>query len=202
MTILTLVRHGETDWNRERRIQGSTDIPLNETGRDQARAVGAALRAALPADAALAVASSDLARARETAELIASALEVRPPRTYAGLRERNYGDAEGVGIEEFHARWGEWAVADVPGAEPWPDVRRRALAALGDAVGDARRHHASASPDLVVVAHGALIREVIRHATGGSFPAQGVRLANGSIHTFRWERDRLSLIDSPVLLPA
>lgn len=200
VTILTLVRHGETDWNRERRIQGSTDIPLNDLGREQARAVATALRASIEGD--VVVASSDLSRAAETARIIADGLGAAAPRTYPELRERSYGDAEGVGVEEFHARWGEWAVADVPNAEPWPVVRERALRGLERAVRDARATTAPTSVPLIVVAHGALIREVIRHATAEEFPLQGVRLANGSAHTFVMERERLRLIDSPALATA
>ena len=73
MTPLTLVRHGETDWNLDRRIQGSTDIPLNDTGREQARDAAAALRAQLDLDSTpIVVVASDLSRARETAEIIAA----------------------------------------------------------------------------------------------------------------------------------
>ena len=54
-------------------------------------------------------------RAAETARLIAAELGVAEPAAYPELRERGYGQAEGVGVEEFHARWGEWAVAEVPG---------------------------------------------------------------------------------------
>lgn len=200
MTVLILVRHGETDWNRDRRIQGSTDIPLNDTGRAQARAVGAQLRAALTEPDRTVVASSDLVRASETARLIAAELGVAAPTAYPDLRERGYGEAEGVGVEEFHARWGEWALAEVPGAEAWPVVRERALRGLRRAAREARTLHAPESVPLVVVAHGALIREVIRHATGDAFPAQGVRLANGSTHTFLLERERLSLVESSALV--
>lgn len=202
MTVLILVRHGETDWNRERRIQGSTDIPLNDTGREQARAVGARLRDTLAETAEVSIASSDLRRASETAELIAAQLGIAGPRQYAELRERNYGDAEGVGVEEFHARWGEWAVADVPNAEPWPVVRERALRGIRRAIRDARARTAPRADPLIVVAHGALIREVIRHATGDVFPHRGVRLDNGSAHTFLVERERLRLVDSPALIDA
>ncbi len=202
MTTVTLVRHGETDWNRERRIQGSTDIPLNDTGRDQARAVGSLLRDRFADAQRVVVAASDLSRAHETAAIIADALGVGPPTTYADLRERGYGEAEGTQVDDFHARWGEWSVAQVPGAEPWPDLRSRALRGLQAAARDARRATWPTAPELVVVAHGALIREVIRHATGGAFPASGVRLENGSTHTFLLERDRLSILESATLSQA
>lgn len=195
MTTLTLVRHGETDWNARRLIQGSTDIPLNDTGRDQARATAATLRARLAAEGPLVVASSDLARAHETAQIIASDLEVPGPRTYRDLRERGYGEAEGVGVDEFRSRWGTWQHAVVPGAEAWADVRVRAIAGLRRAIRDARSDTFPVAPSLIVVSHGALIRELIRHATGGEFPAEGERLANGSAHTFLMERERLSLIE-------
>ncbi|CAN7271513.1 histidine phosphatase family protein [Microbacterium sp. LjRoot45] len=195
MTTLTLVRHGETDWNLQRRIQGSTDIPLNDTGRRQARDAAEVLRARLAGDGPLVVAASDLSRARETAGIIAAALGAAEPRTYPELRERNYGDAEGVDIAEFRERWGDWDHAVVPRAEAWADVRVRALSGLRAAIRDARRTSFPIAPSLVVVSHGALIREVIRHASGGDFPLAGERLANGSAHTFLMERDRLSLLD-------
>lgn len=193
MTALTLIRHGETDWNRARRIQGSTDIPLNDTGREQARAAAAALRergGGLPVN----VVSSDLSRARETAEIIAAELGAAAPRVYPGLRERSYGEAEGVDATEFLQRWGDWHSAEVPGAEPWPHLRRRALSALSRAVRDHRAQTAPGAASLVVVTHGALIREVIRHASGGELPPAGERLANGSAHELLFERDRLRLV--------
>jgi broad specificity phosphatase PhoE len=193
VTALTLIRHGETDWNRARRIQGSTDIPLNDTGRDQARAAAAALRARAT-DVPVTVVSSDLSRARETAEIIAAELGVAGPRLYPGLRERSYGEAEGVDADEYLRRWGDWHTAEIPGAEPWPELRRRALEALGRAVRDHRDQTAPGAASLVVVTHGALIREVIRHASGGELPPAGERLANGSAHDLLFERDRLRLV--------
>lgn len=199
MTTLTLVRHGETDWNLRRLIQGSTDIPLNDTGRRQAQEAGALLRTRLGPrsddGSPVVVVSSDLSRARETAQIIAAELEADAPRSYPQLRERNYGDAEGVDIAAFRERWGDWDHAVVPNAEAWADVRVRALSGLRAAIRDARRTTFPVAPSVVVVSHGALIREVIRHATGGEFPSPGERLANGSAHTFLMERDRLSLLD-------
>ncbi|KRA23550.1 fructose-2,6-bisphosphatase [Microbacterium sp. Root61] len=194
MTLLTLVRHGETDWNRERRIQGSTDIPLNDTGRGQARDAAAALRDSLDPRMPVVVVSSDLSRARETAEIIAHELGADAPTPYPDLRERSYGEAEGVSAEDFLARWGDWSTADIPGAEPWPDLRHRALRGLRHAVRDARRETAPRAVSLVVVAHGALIREVIRHASGGEFPHPGDRLANGSAYPILFERERLRMV--------
>ncbi|MGW9586520.1 histidine phosphatase family protein [Microbacterium sp. NPDC055455] len=194
MTALILIRHGETDWNRDRRIQGSTDIPLNDNGRAQARATAAALRERLSGADQPTIVSSDLARARETAEIIAGELDLAAPRTYRGLRERAYGEAEGLGVDEFRTRWGDWYTAEVPGAEPWPDLRERGIAALGRAVRDHRRATAPVAASLIVVSHGALIREIIRHATAGELPPEGERLLNGSAHDFVYERDHLRLI--------
>ena len=194
MTALILIRHGETDWNRDRRIQGATDIPLNDTGRAQARATAALLRDRLDASVAATIVSSDLARARETAEIIAGELGLAAPRAYRGLRERAYGEAEGVGLDEFRERWGDSYTAEVPGAEPWADLRTRGIAALGRAVRDHRRATAPAASSLIVVSHGALIREMIRHATAEELPPAGERLLNGSAHDFVYERDHLRLV--------
>lgn len=200
MTLLTLVRHGETDWNRDGRIQGLTDIPLNDAGRQQARDAGAALRASLDAHLPVVVACSDLSRARETAELIAIELGAAAPKQYAGLRERAYGEAEGMPVEEFAARWGDWRTAEVPGAETWAQVRERALRALRHVVRDARHETAPGAASLIVVTHGAFIREVLRYATGGEYPPPGVRLANGSTYPILVERDRVSLVQEAAAL--
>lgn len=201
MTILTLVRHGETDWNAQRRIQGSTDIPLNDTGRAQARAAAEVLRTRLDLTAPVEIASSDLSRANETARIIAAELGLGDVAVHPDLRERAYGDAEGVTDTEFFDRWGPWRTAEVPGAEAWSDVRTRALVGLRAAIRTARLATAPEAPTLVIVSHGALIREVIRHATGGAFPLDTEKLANGSAHTFRYERDRLQLLEYTAATP-
>lgn len=197
MTTLILVRHGETDWNRDRRIQGSTDIPLNDTGRAQAGDAATALRDTL--ELPTFVVSSDLSRARETAEIIAAELDLPTPRQYPQLRERSYGIAEGMRIEEYFERWGDWQGADVPEAESPEELRERAVAGLSVVVNDVRRTTAPAAASVIVVTHGALIREVIRHASGGTLPLDGERLPNASAHTVLFERERLRLLSySPI----
>ena len=197
MTTLILVRHGETDWNRDRRIQGSTDIPLNDTGREQARDAAAGLRETLELPTFMA--ASDLSRARETAEILAGELDLAAPLLYPELRERGYGIAEGMRIEDYFERWGDWQGADVPEAETPEALRARAVAGLTKVVHDVRRSTAPSAASVIVVTHGALIREVIRHASGGTLPLEGERLANASAHTVLFERERLRLLSySPI----
>lgn len=198
MPLITLVRHGETDWNLERRIQGTTDVPLNDTGRDQARDAAEALRAELPDDAPVVVVASDLARARETAEIIAETLGVAAPRLYAELRERDYGEAEGVLVADFRIRWGQGHEAVVPGAEPWPDVRARGVRGMRRIARDLQDLVAAS---VVAVSHGAMIGELIRHATDDALPLPGERILNGSRSTFELESDRLRLLSYAVAEP-
>jgi len=188
VTILTLVRHGETDWNSGGRIQGSTDIPLNDTGRAQARELAATLAAEYAGREAVIV-SSDLSRAAETADIIAAALGTTVSRRMPGLQERSYGDAEGMDAPSFYDTYGPWHAADVPGAETWPAVRERALAALAEVVSDTPE-----GVDIIAVAHGALIREVIMFATDGAFPREGERLPNCSATTFRLDGDTWEML--------
>lgn len=193
MTTLLLVRHGETDWNRARRIQGTTDVPLNDTGRAQARAAAEAVRTLLRGEQPW-IASSDLSRARETAELLAAELGATLAHTYPDLRERDYGEAEGVHFDEYVARWGEWAVADAPGAEPREELRRRAVRGLRRVVRDVRRETAPSARSVVVVSHGGVLREIIGHASGGALPPAGERIANGAVYPFLLEREHLRLL--------
>jgi probable phosphoglycerate mutase len=193
VTTLILVRHGETDWNRERRIQGATDIPLNDTGRAQARAavenITELLRGAAPI-----IVASDLSRARETAELIAAGLGTRVARLYPGLRERSYGEAEGIDSTEFLARFGAWHAVDIPGAEPAHELRRRAVRTVRAVVRDARREPERSAAPVIAVTHGGLIREVIRHASAEEFPREGERIGNGEAYPFLVERERLRMM--------
>ena len=101
-TELYLVRHGETDWNRQRRIQGLTDIPLNDAGREQARETGSVL-GRRPFDG---IFSSPLGRALETARIIAGEVGLPEPGVIDALAERNYGEAEGMGFDEIERRTG------------------------------------------------------------------------------------------------
>jgi probable phosphoglycerate mutase len=94
---LYVVRHGETDWNAERRYQGQTDIPLNDRGRAQSRRNGEALRAFLPAIESADFVASPLGRARETMEILRASLGLEPAvyRVDRRLMELSYGSWEG-----------------------------------------------------------------------------------------------------------
>src|SRR5512144_516062 len=100
VTRIVAIRHGETAWNVDTRIQGQLDIPLNDTGRWQAERLGRAV-----ADEPItAVYSSDLQRALETAQAVARACE-RDIVTDTGLRERHFGEFEGFTWKEIEERW-------------------------------------------------------------------------------------------------
>jgi len=161
MTTLLLVRHGETDWNRDGRWQGGSDTRLNDLGREQARALADELDGNIDV-----VYSSDLARARETADIVAAklGLEVRvDPR----LRERSFGSWEGLTTLEIeerftdsHRRWqaGEGAGAD--DAEPFEDFFARVTGFLADVL---RLHPRQ---EVLVISHGGSIRVIHAVAAG------------------------------------
>ena len=147
------MRHGETDWNLNRRLQGHADRPLNQTGREQARSLAAAL-AEEPLDA---VYSSDLSRAEETARIIAGArgLDVT---VLPSLRERHFGTWEGLTDEEIHERFPEEVADGVLGdGESRDELDRRILRALSRIADE----HPDAA--VLVVSHGGPLRSVLRH---------------------------------------
>ena len=183
--LLYLVRHGETDWNSQRRIQGTTDIPLNDTGRSQAARTGLLL-ARRQWDA---VVTSPLSRAFETGSIIAAELGLPAPTTDARLVERNYGEAEGLDFEEMQRLFPE--DTKVPGRERRSVVAARALEALMDIA------HAHPDESIVVVSHGGLIRSVLRKVDPDGDHGM---ITNGSVHSFRYEDGALSLIafDDPI----
>lgn len=151
-TTFALIRHGQTDWNATARIQGATDIPLNDVGRGQATdAVDPLSRYDWDF-----IVSSPLSRAAETADLIGEQLGLDTARRISGLIERNYGPAEGLraGAELEALRF----PGGFHGAEAEQDVATRGV--------DALRQLASEHPGarIIVVAHGTLIRLSLAHA--------------------------------------
>ena len=157
--IIGLIRHGETDWNATGRIQGQTDISLNEAGIRQAHALAARLkREDRVWDA---VVSSDLKRARETARILADALGIPLLPPDPRIRERSFGLAEGTTEEERLARWGaDWRSCDV-GQESDDSVRERGLAFIAD--------WQARSPEirLLVVSHGSILAVLLQALCSG-----------------------------------
>jgi 2,3-bisphosphoglycerate-dependent phosphoglycerate mutase len=159
-TTLFFVRHGQTSWNAEGRLQGHLDSTLSRTGRSQARALGRRL----VHERAHALYSSDLGRAKETAELIARATG-HAVEVDARLRERGLGVLEGLTREEARGRhpgvWEQYldGPADyvVPEGESSEGRQQRVLAACADIV---RRHMGER---VVVVTHGGVLDGVLRH---------------------------------------
>jgi broad specificity phosphatase PhoE len=163
VTDLVLLRHGRTDWNAERRIQGQSDSQLDDLGHAQARAVAPVLAALAPS----ALWSSDSDRTRATAAYVAEACGLDP--TYdARLREYSLGPREGLLHEEFAAQApddfaafarGDWDA--VPGGEKRTAVATRMTAALTEAT-------SGLPPDgvVLVVSHGAAIRTAVAALVG------------------------------------
>lgn len=180
---IALVRHGETDWNRERRIQGLTDIPLNDTGRQQAAATAEALRD----ESWDAIYASPLSRAAETASIMAAGLGLAEPVHVPELVERRHGALEGLDPEGRAAL--EASAATIEGLEPRSAVIERSSAAL---LALAERHPGGR---LLVVAHGGVIHSLILHLSDWTLPAPGYRIDNGSVHLVRVVDGALELVE-------
>ena len=180
-TRVFALRHGETDWNLEGRIQGQLDIPLNATGRWQVAQLGAAL-----ADEGISVIyASDLLRARQTATAIAAACGVAVIDD-AGLRERGFGAFEGLSFAEIGARWPElaerWRRRDPSFGAPDGGETLNAFCARG--VGTAARL-AGAHPGatIALVSHGGVMDCLYRAATHLALDApRSWQLGNAAIN--------------------
>ena len=162
--LLCMVRHGETAWNAEGRVQGQTDVPLNETGFAQARAVAATLSG----ERFAAIYSSDLLRVTQTAEPSAQALGL-PVRLDARLRERHYGLFETqtyaevkVLYPEDYARFRAKELDyDFRSGESLHDFYARSIACVSEI---AARH---AGESVLVFTHGGVLEMAHRFAQGG-----------------------------------
>lgn len=156
LPVIYYLRHGETDWNRERRIQGQTDIPLNSTGLEQARRMAAKLREVVPDISGYRILASPLTRTRQTmaAVLDAYGLDELAVQFDDRLIELNFGAVEGKQWADVHAmgvapekdpeHYHDWRP---DGGESYNDARLRVLDWLSSLTGPS-----------VVVAHGGISR--------------------------------------------
>jgi probable phosphoglycerate mutase len=197
-TTIILVRHGVTDWNQVRRFQGQIDIPLNEEGRRQAELTGRRFSSEATHPPIAAVLSSDLSRAVQTAQPIATALglelELEPL-----LRERHYGAFQGLRpdeiVREYGQAWERWRAREpdfeLPGGgESLRGFHARVERAL---LGIAERHPGAA---VVAVAHGGVLDCAFRIAAGMPLDApRGHELLNASLNRIACEGGRFELLD-------
>ncbi|WP_223066643.1 histidine phosphatase family protein [Paenibacillus caui] len=150
--IVGLIRHGLTDWNAIGKIQGRSDIPLNNEGRRQAKLLADRLvQEPLKWDFVI---TSGLSRAQETGEIIAEALKIPVYDPDSRLLERSFGKAEGLTQSERESLWGkEWDMQEL-GQEKESEVQSRALAFMADL---AKRFPHS---NVLVVTHGGLLAQL------------------------------------------
>ncbi|MGS5088964.1 histidine phosphatase family protein [Hydrogenophaga sp. A37] len=192
ITRILAVRHGETEWNRDTRIQGHTDIPLNARGRRQAELLAQALRD----EPIAAFYASDLSRALETAQAVARTRD-QSVATHTGLRERCFGRFEGQTWAELEARWPEDALSwrkRVPdfaptGGESLLQLRERVVATV-EAL--ASRHPGE---QVMLVAHGGVLDILYRAATRLELQApRSWDLSNTAVNRLLWSPEGLSLV--------
>ena len=193
-TRIIAIRHGETAWNVDTRIQGHLDIPLNDTGLWQARQVGRALAD----EAVAAIYSSDLQRAYATAEAVARTTGA-PLTPVPGLRERSFGSFQGRTFQQIETespeqalRWRKRDPHFVPdGGGESLDMLRERIAVTVDGI--AARH---AGEQIVLVAHGGVMDVLYRLATRLDLQAPRTwQLTNAAINRLLWtEGNGLTLV--------
>ncbi|MDQ3367923.1 MAG: histidine phosphatase family protein [Myxococcota bacterium] len=183
---ILLARHGETAWNALGRLQGHTDIELNDAGREQARALAARV-----ADRGVsAVWSSDLARARQTAAIVATTLGLAAPTVEPALRERRFGVFEGLTRDQCATQhptaWQAWQAQTTapPGGEPREEVTARLAGVL-------TRIATAAGGTVLVVSHGGVMRLWMMELLGRTIPL----IANGTLFELEHDGARFQAVD-------
>lgn len=185
MTTICLVRHGETDWNAPKRIQGRTDIPLNDTGKWQAEQTGLYLKD-VHWDVVI---SSPLTRAKETAHLILNHVHA-PLVIMDDFIERDYGDAEGMSFEERQKLFPD---KQYPNMEPIETIQNRMLEGIEKV--------RAAYPDqhVLIVAHGVAIHALLTTLADEHMGLQNTRLVNACLNYVEWSDGKWKVRDYNVV---
>lgn len=193
MTELILIRHGETDWNRELRFQGQLDVPLNATGLEQAQRVAERMAGEPPQ----VLVSSDLQRALQTAQAVSTRVRQLDPVLDAALREQHFGIVEGLQVADIKARhaqaWEQWVRFEADFAFDGGESTRVFHARVLAAIRALAQHHAGQT--LAVVTHGGVLDMVYRSARG--LPLSGPRVSeipNAGINRVRLQGDMIEIV--------
>lgn len=192
-TRLIAIRHGETAWNVDTRVQGHLDIPLNARGRWQAARLA---RALAMRETVQAVYSSDLLRARDTARAISEATGARLTLD-TGLRERSFGVFQGRTFGEVQADHPEEALRWRKRDPHWTPEGGESLVAMRERIDTTVRALAARHPgeQVVLVAHGGVLDLLYRAATGQDLQAPRTwQLGNTAVNRLLWTPDGLTLV--------
>lgn len=183
-THINLIRHGQTDWNVEYRYQGTSDIPLNDTGHDQAQLLAESMRG----ESWDVIYSSPSSRAFDTAKAVAAAIGIDEAAIIpdSNFMERGYGEAEGMNGAERAAKWPE---GDWPGLEPWEDAATRAVEALRRVVND------NPGKRILVVCHGGIINAILATLSDGETGTGKTVINNTSRTTIDVDGDKWAIGD-------
>lgn len=181
MTTICLIRHGETAWNAAGKLQGTTDIPLNNRGIKQAEACGAYL-AASEYDVLI---SSPLQRAKQTAEIINEQLDL-PLHVMDDFKERSFGDGEGMTYDKRRTVYPE---KHYPNQEMKADFHQRIMTGLQEV---SQRYP---NQRVLLVAHGAVIKAILRTFSDNEHLLENDRLMNGCISNIKFEKDTWNIKD-------
>lgn len=167
-----LIRHGQTDWNIQKKMQGTGDIPLNDTGRYQAKLCAKAF-SDIPLDA---IYTSPLSRASETAEIISAFTCHAPVIIEPGLIERDFGEGSGMTYDLFHSTYPEYPVILPKGMETFDVLSDRIFSSVCRCT---ERHH---EKPILLVSHGASINAFLHRVSGGTCGTGVTQLKNTCIN--------------------
>ena len=182
-----LIRHGETSWNQLRKLQGHTDIPLNSNGINQAKMVAKRL-STMPIDV---VCSSDLIRAKRTAEEIAKYHRNKPILQAKELRERHYGQWEGLHWDEiqklYQGYYEDQQNNEKYGIETIENMQTRGISKLLELSKTFPTQH------IAIVSHGGFINSLLAHFTNGEHGTGKTRLVNTSFNHISYQEGKWNI---------
>ena len=181
MTAICLIRHGETDWNKEGRIQGKTDIPMNQAGMVQAEKCAIYL-AKCKWDVII---SSPLSRAKQTALIIRKKLQV-PIMEMSSFKERDYGDAEGM-TKEVRER--TFPNREFPNQESRESLIGRVMSGIQ------KLHEAYPDGRVLVVSHGGVINAILAKLSNGEIGSGKTKLSHACLTNIFYDQGKWMIKD-------